>query len=565
MFNVEHLDIATSFCLLEPSATLAEAKLQAETHRFIVLADDKRYVIQSDEVKCFGGFDINTPLSEWIQQCNWKPSPISKLSQLADPGLNWQRPVIIQHEHDGIKGIATPEALIHALIGENNRISSYLSVLLETVNDAVTAVDHEGRVIFWNAEAERVYSIKKDEIIGRKIGDHFEKDAIMLHKILDEGRIVRQAYHQPTPQTHVLINASPIFEGNQVIGGIATEKDITRIVHLNEELYSSVPQRIEQERPFSSVIGMGPVFKRSITAAQKFARTSTPVLIKGESGSGKEMLAQAIHYGGDRKNGPMLSMHCGAMPGGLLETELFGYQGGAFTSGGIQGKAGKLEIADEGTLLLHEIDQMPLDIQFKLMQYLKTGSFHRIGGDEGISVNTRIIATTTGPLEKLLDEGQFLEQLYYRLNVLSIDIPPLRERTEDIPELVQAFIREFSVRYRKPAPKVDPSVMTILMNYNWPGNIRELRNTIERMIILGDTDRITTELLPESIVSSAQGVQDSPPAASSAIKPSIEMEEQELIKSALSKTFGNKSAAAKMLGISRGTIYNKMKEYGIEE
>jgi sigma-54 dependent transcriptional regulator, acetoin dehydrogenase operon transcriptional activator AcoR len=564
MFNPEHLHIETSFCLIEPSTALAEVRSLADIHRFIVCIQEEVFVIASDEVHYFSGIEAGTAISECIRKFNWKSSRTVKLAQLIESVCSWERPIIIQDEHDEIKGIATAETLIRFITAEHKRIASYLSVLLETVNDAVTAIDHEGRVIFWNSEAERVYAIKKEDIIGRKIGDHFDKDAVMLHKILDEGRTVRQVYHQPTPSKHVLINASPILESNQVIGGIATEKDITRIVHLNEELYSLVPVRIEQERPFSSIVGMGPVFKRSITAAQKFAQTNTPVLLKGESGSGKEMLAQAIHYGGDRKNGPFLSMHCGAMPGGLLETELFGYQGGAFSNAGNPGKAGKLEMADGGTLLLQEIDQMPLDIQLKLMHYLKSGSFKRIGSEEETTVDTRIIATTTGSMQKLMDEGQFLEQLYYRLNVMSVEIPPLRERTEDIPELVQAFIQEFSVQYQKPAPKVDPGVMTVLMNYNWPGNIRELRNAIERMIILGDADRITTELLPESLATLAK-TEEVSLSITTVSEDVIEMDEQDLIKEALRKTFGNKSAAAKMLGVSRGTIYNKMKEYGIED
>lgn len=564
MFNPEHLELETSFCLIEPSTALAEVRTLAENHRFIVCIQDEAFVIASDEVRYFTGIEADKRVSDCIRKLNWKSSRIANLAELIESDCSWERPIIFQDERNEIKGIASADTFIRFITSEHKRMTSYMSVLLETVNDAVTAVDHEGRVIFWNSEAERVYAIKKEDIIGRKIGDHFEQDAVMLHKILDEGRTVRQVYHQPTPSKHVLINASPILEGHQVIGGIATEKDITRIVHLNEELYSLVPMRIEQERPFSSIVGMGPVFKRSLTAAQKFAQTNTPVLLKGESGSGKEMLAQAIHYGGDRKNGPLLSMHCGAMPGGLLETELFGYQGGAFSSGGNQGKAGKLELADGGTLLLQEIEQMPLDIQLKLMHYLKSGSFNRIGSEEETAVDTRIIATTTGSMQKLLDEGQFLEQLYYRLNVMSIDIPPLRERTEDIPELVHAFIREFSELYQKPAPKVDPGVMTVLMNYNWPGNIRELRNAIERMIILADADRITTELLPESLASLVPG-DEGFLSANTDRQGETEMDEQELIKEALRKTFGNKSAAAKMLGVSRGTIYNKMKEYGIEE
>ncbi|WP_235427144.1 PAS domain-containing protein [Cohnella kolymensis] len=298
MFNAEHLHIETSYCLIEPSASLAGVRTLAETHRYVIVIQDDAFVVASDEMHYFAALEAGRAIADCIRELNWKSSRTENLERLAESNGSWERPVIIRDAANELKGIVTAESFIHFIAAEYKRIASYLSVLSETVNDAVTAVDHEGRVILWNSEAERVYAIKKEDIIGRKIGDHFEKDAVMLHTILDEGRTVRQVYHQPTPSKHVLINASPILEGNQVRGGIATEKDITRIVHLNEELYSSVLLRIEQERPFSSIVGMGPFFKRSIKAAQKFAQTNTPVLLKGESGSGKEMLAQAIHYGG---------------------------------------------------------------------------------------------------------------------------------------------------------------------------------------------------------------------------------------------------------------------------
>ncbi|UUZ91820.1 sigma 54-interacting transcriptional regulator [Paenibacillus sp. P25] len=407
MFNVEQLDIDTSFYRTGPSAALGEVRAKLGQYRFAVVEGQDTYVISAPETGLFGAWDENTRVDEWIKRAGLAPSRVCTLAQLTEGEGDGERPCLIKDNQGSFQGVVTPSAFIRFLTRANRSLNSYLSTPLDTVNDAVTAVDREGRVIIWNRTAEEVYAIKKQDIIGRKIGEHFAKESIMLHNILDEGRIVRQAYHQPAPGKHVLINASPIIENNKIIGGIATEKDISRIVHLNEELYSALPLRIEQERPFSSIIGMGPAFKRSITAAQKFAQTGAPVLLTGEPGTGKEMLAQAIHYGGDRKNGPFLTLHCGAIPGGLLESELFGYQGGAFTSGENQGKAGKLEMAEAGTLLLEEIGRMPLDIQLKPLDYLRSGTFRRVGGETDLQADTRIIATSTASLQQLMAQGSF--------------------------------------------------------------------------------------------------------------------------------------------------------------
>lgn len=564
MFNFEQLNVDSSFALLESGTSLTKVKKLLERHRFVVLDSTLVYVIAQNEDKQLEGHDPDMSVGEWVRAVSWPASIKCSLARLSELRTSWERPIVASEEPSGIAGIVTAERIIECLLNERRQLLSYLDTFVETVNDAVTVVDRDGRVIYWNRTAEQVYGIEKADIVGKKIGEHFAKDSIMLHRILDEGRAVRQIYHQPAPDTHVLISASPIVDENRIIGGIATEQDITRIVRLNEELYSSLPAKIEPDDPFASIIGMGHAFRQSLEVARKFADFSTPVLLIGESGSGKEMLAQAIHYNGERKAGAFVTVRCGAIPGGLLESELFGYAGGAFTNDEENGKVGKLQLADGGTVLLEEIGLMPLDIQLKLARYLKSKTFYRIGGEEPVQADARIIATTQIPLQPIMEQGLFLDELYYQLQAMSITIPPLRERTEDIPELVHAFIREFTEQYRKPVPKVDPEAMTALMNYDWPGNVRELRNVVERVVILCDGETVTARQLPQGLM--AKVLNESMAQEEELVLKSRlagQMEEA-VIAEALRKAYGNKSAAAKMLGISRGTLYNKMREYDMK-
>lgn len=565
MLHFEQLAVDSSFIFIEPHTTLARLNELLREYRYAVWETVNTYIMAGGERHLLEGCEAGLSIEEWSRKTQWPHSARCRIARLTEPDMHWERPVAIEDEQSGIAGIASPEAFIRCLLGEKKQVTSFLDTIVETVNDAVTVVDRDGRVMYWNKTAEQVYGISKDDIVGKKIGEHFENESIMLHKILDEGRIVRQIYHQPAPHTHVLISASPIIANNRIIGGVATEQDITRIVRLNEELYTAISPKIEQEQPFSSLIGMGHAFQHSLEVAKKFADAGTPVLLIGETGSGKEMLAQAIHYSGERKNGAFLSLHCGAIPGGLLESGLFGYSGGAFTSEGDQGKAGKLELADGGTLLLEEIGSMPLDIQLKLLHYLKSKSFCRIGAEEPIYSDVRIIAATSSDLQPIMAQGLFLEDLFYQLNVMSIAIPPLRERMEDIPELVQAFIREFTEQYRKPIPGIEPEAMTAIMNYDWPGNIRELRKVMERAIILCDGETIAVKHLPQALaakaVSGSHAETDELPLKSGLAATN----EKSAIAEALRTAYGNKSAAAKLLGISRGTLYNKMREHGIKE
>lgn len=565
MFNFEQLELNSSFVHVDNDCELGEVMVLLEQHHFVVWSDQETYVIDRAEAAMLQSYNSEMKLSDWIAEVKLPFSTVCTRDALMELKLDSSRPIVLG-DGRSIQGIVTTASLVSCLLDEKRQLSLFFETLVETVNDVVTAVDQEGRVICWNEAAEQFYGIRKDRIIGRKTSEHFERESIMLQRILEEGPPVRKVYHQPTPDAHVLISASPIVDKGIIIGGVATEQDIGQIVQLNKELYADLSSKRESSISFDAIIGSGPVFKRVLEMARKFAAIQTPILLTGEAGAGKEMLAQAIHYGGQRKQGEFLVVHCGALPGGLLENELFGSQGGVFTPPEDQAGTGKLELAAGGTLLLKDIDQMPIHIQLKLLQYLKSGTFHRVGSSERVISDARIIAATSSSLQTLMEEGFFLEELYYKLKVMEIELQPLRERTEDLPELVQSFLREYSLQYNKLIPTLDKEVMTALMNYDWPGNIRELRNVVERLVVLGDGAMITVEQLPQGLISEldrtlSRGEEDD----SISLKTRLsDYEEQSLIEEALRKAYGNKSAAAKLLGISRGTLYNKMKEYGMK-
>jgi transcriptional regulator with PAS, ATPase and Fis domain len=298
------------------------------------------------------------------------------------------------------------------------------------------------------------------------------------------------------------------------------------------------------------------------------AQTDATVLLYGESGVGKELFARAIHQSSKRKDKPFIAINCGAIPAALFESELFGYQGGAFTGAEKKGKPGKLELAHGGTLFLDEVGELPLELQVKLLRALQERQFYRVGGTEPITVDTRVIAATNRQLEKMIAEGRFREDLYYRLNVFTLEIPPLRDRREDILELVQNFLQEYSSAYGQPIPRLGPGVTEALLAYHWPGNVRELRNVMERLCILQENGMASLEHLPLSVQNaSPQPVftsRNDPALLSRPFPPALrEEDERQRILAALERTYGNKKAAAELLGISRGTLYNKLQKYGI--
>lgn len=512
-------------------------------------------------------------------QSDWELPILAQLDTQAtsfyEEHLSDLRPVVILDPMDQVKGIISSTHLVSHLLRRCEISDAFFQTLLDTVNEALTVITKEGIVSHWNSVAQEIYSISQQNIVGKRIADFFEQEALATLKILDEGRPVRQSYHIPRAGTHVLINASPVIYDGIIIGAISSEQDITQIVHLNEKLTNTSSQLrdlqqqiIPSDDPFGKIIGKGQSIRQVISIARKISSSEATILITGESGVGKELFAQAIHLASPRSSQPFIAINCGAIPAALFESELFGYHGGAFTGAERKGKPGKLELAHGGTLFLDEVGELPLALQVKLLRVLQERCFYRLGGTEPITVSTRIIAATNRNLEIMVKNGEFREDLYYRLNVIALEVPPLRERIEDIPELVQTFLHGFALQHNKPIPSLDSQVMSALLNYHWPGNIRELHNVTERMFLLEDGGTLATQYLPSALQrSAAEPVHPVGVALTSRLidRESLRnnSEEFERICAFLEKTHGNKTAAAKLLGISRGTLYYKLKQYAL--
>lgn len=447
-----------------------------------------------------------------------------------------------------------------------------LETLLSTEEDAITIINKDKKVIFWNESAVHTYNIEKDQILNKDITDFFHDEDLMVLKVLITKKPVRNTYHRPRRGKHVVINASPIFNNqNELIGAVSVERDITQIVKLNDNLVMTTAELNElrqkvitdrDENPFSKMVGKSKALQDTIQIASKAAKTDATTLILGESGTGKEICARAIHESSSRKNGPFIPVNCGAIPNSLFESELFGYEGGAFTGAEKNGKAGKIEMADGGTLFLDEVGELPLDMQVKLLRVLQENWIYRIGDSKGKKVNVRFIAATNQNLERLIQEKKFREDLFYRLNVIQLTMPPLRNRAGDIPELIEFFLKQFANKYQVPVPIVKHDALQMLHQYQWPGNIRELRNLCERIVILSEKQTVDKEDLSSYFQNMVQ--ETNPPQIEITDSfPGKEEMERRLIEEALSWSNGNKSKAAKKLGISRVTLYNKMKKYGL--
>lgn len=314
-------------------------------------------------------------------------------------------------------------------------------------------------------------------------------------------------------------------------------------------------QELVRQETSSEIIAKSPQFMSILSLIRKIAPTDSTVLIQGESGTGKELIANTVWQRSKRSKLPFIALNCAAFSENLIESELFGHEKGAFTNA-YQAKHGIVEVADKGTLFLDEIAEMPLGLQANLLRFLDSGEFRRVGGNKTLTVDTRVIAATNKDLSALIGMGRFREDLYYRLNVINITLPPLRERKEDIPELSRFFLRRYSHKLSKPISDFAPAVLDILNGYDWPGNARELENIIERAVILCDSENIREEDISLPAVNI---VKDIPVPAN----PSLEEAEKDHILRILHEAGGNQSKASQMLGIDRKTLYLKLKKYGI--
>jgi transcriptional regulator with PAS, ATPase and Fis domain len=353
----------------------------------------------------------------------------------------------------------------------------------------------------------------------------------------------------------LVVNYLPIVIGGSVIGIVATLQELRRLQDIEHKTRQEMASRGRVAKyTFLDIETRSPQMQRALEEAKRFACFDSTILIQGETGVGKEYFAHAIHQAGIRRKGPFVAVNCAAIPENILESELFGYSEGAFTGAKKGGKMGLFEQAHGGTIFLDEIGEMSELLQARLLRVLQEHEVYRLGDDRIIPVNIRVIAATNRDLQRMVRERRFREDLYYRLDVLTLDIPPLRERTEDIAYFVRNFIREFSSQYRTAVDRIEPQAMELLAGYDWPGNIRELHNVVGRLTALSLGKSITAQDVLR-VLAKRMDVSAPPPTARS-----LKGVEDEAIREALAKTNGNKQKAAELLGIGRVTLWRRLKE-----
>ncbi len=444
---------------------------------------------------------------------------------------------------------------------EEIKKSKFFDIILNSVADGVFTIDGESKISFMNEAAERITGYTMKEALGRNCYDIFRADICLTRCALKETiRTKNQIVNLPVTILNKEGKEIPISistavlkdEKGQIIGGVETFRDLSMIESLRKEL--------SQRYSLGDIISKNHRIQDIFKILPDIAKSDSTVLIQGASGTGKELFAKAIHHLSSRKEAPLITVNCGAIPETLLESELFGYVKGAFTDAK-KDKAGRFALADGGTVFLDEVGDMPFPLQVKLLRVLQEKEFEPLGSTSPVKVDVRIIAATNRDLFTLLQGGKFRDDLYYRLKVVKIELPPLSERRGDIPLLVNAFIQKMNARMEKHVMGVSTKAMKILLEYDYPGNIRELENIIEHAFILCKDDLIRVECLPKEILEVPRGRMGTELLVEG--EPPLERAEMAIIENTLKKHEGNRVKTAKELGMSRITLWRKMKKFGL--
>ncbi|WP_246206662.1 sigma-54 interaction domain-containing protein [Virgibacillus ihumii] len=484
---------------------------------------------------------------------------------------------LVKNSEEQLLGYITSQELSKKLYTSYQYLYKYISTILETIDESCTVIDSDKNVLAWTKGAEQVFSIKQEEILGNPITDFFNPEHLELLNTLKDGTSVYHNQHKARDKQVVLINSNPVYFEKEIIGAVVSETDITSQIKLNQELYDATERLFHLEKevnkltstdnPFIQIRGNSKPLRKTIQKFKKAASTDANILIYGESGVGKEMFAKAVHAMRENENAPFVAINCGAIPEPLFESEIFGYEKGAFSGASQKGKKGKVELAKGGTLLLDEIGEMPLDMQVKMLRLLQENRFYSVGGTKEKEGDFRLVAATNQDLEALVKEGKFREDLYYRLNVVSIEVPPLRKRHEDIIELTHYFLNEISIKYHRPIHGISQEVMQALLQYQWPGNIRELKNVVERLIVFSENGDIKLDDLPFE-PKTGNGVNGSHKISSEnngrSLNERLQEVEKEILAKELDKVNGNKAVCAENLQITRATLYNRLKKLGLK-
>lgn len=432
--------------------------------------------------------------------------------------------------------------------------NQYLRALIESDSRGIVTVDSHGRIVQTNRSARRLFNLPASPA-GRDFEDFTGgRSGVLEHLATGKSFRAREILARHSGMTH-FASFDPICMSNgEVAGGLLTVQEKKEVMGMAVEVTGS-----HAHFTFDSILGSSACLGQALRHARIAAASTAPVLLCGETGTGKELFAQAIHNGGERRNRPFVAINCGAIPKELLESELFGYEEGAFTGARKGGRPGKFELADSGTLFLDEIGDMPFDMQVKLLRVLQTGEIQRVGGLRSVPVDLRVISATNKDLRQAIEQQKFRADLYYRISTLNIVVPPLRERPEDILPLAEYFIQRHRLRLNKPTAVLPPDTAAMLTAHAWPGNVRQLESAVERAMHLAEGGDLLAEHFGISgLERPRQGALSEPSNGSG--QGTLEDLEQRAVAEALARHNGNIRAASRALGVSRPTLYRKLKK-----
>jgi transcriptional regulator with PAS, ATPase and Fis domain len=446
-----------------------------------------------------------------------------------------------------------------------------LIAILDNVYKGVVCVDTDGRITFLSRSNEKFYNLKPGEAIGKHVTEVIEKSR--LHVVAKTGKPEVGVIMKVKDGEYRVVERIPIKKGGKVIGAIGKimfddiEKAkvlIERINRLQNEVSTfreQIRDLFQAKYTFSDIIGQSTPMERVKNVARKAAHTTSTVLIQGESGTGKELFAHAIHNASPRRKFPFVRVNCASIPPELFESEFFGYEEGAFTGARRRGKKGQFQLAHQGTIFLDEVSELPIYVQAKLLRVLQEKEVMKIGSDKPIQVDFRLIASTNKNLEQMVNLSRFREDLFYRLNVLTLTLPPLRNRGTDLEILVTHFVRELNAKLGTRVRGFSDEAWEILHAYEWKGNVRELRNVVERVLTVCQDDTVEASHLHSYFLPNHFTEKESVETPL-LLKGALIAAERKAITRALDTAKGNKNQASRLLGISRSSLYQKMKEYG---
>ncbi|WP_042346100.1 sigma-54 interaction domain-containing protein [Bacillus massiliigorillae] len=452
-------------------------------------------------------------------------------------------------------------------------IQTMLEAIIQSSNDAITVVDEYGKGILINPAYSRITGLSEEEVIGKPATTDIYEGESMHMKVLQTRKPVRGVKMLVGPhKKEVIVNVAPIIVNGKLKGSVGVIHDMSEMKELNNELHRArqIIRTLEAKYEFEDIIGSSEEMKLAIDQAKLSATTPVTVLLRGESGTGKELFAHAIHNASDRKFNHFIRVNCGAISENLLESELFGYEEGAFSGAKRGGKKGLFEEADNGSIFLDEIGEMSLHIQVKLLRVLQENEIVKVGGVKAIPINVRVIAATNVNLEKAISEGRFREDLYYRLNRMPIYIPSLRQRIGDIPLVASYLLQKLNQEYGRNIEGVTDSAIAKLQSYHWPGNVRELENILGRAIIFMKYNETMIEAhhiphFPHSIMEKREEQVYEKNNEELSFLEKMNLYEKKLIEECLQRNKGNKTASARELEISVRSLYYKAEKYNLEK